>query len=390
MKGTRILWLSAILASLSACDTRDDYFLEHGEEPVIEMKTSNDTLNSEYWEGKRYRIVNVGLGRPDTLSFTITDPYGKECSYDFDLISLPADNDVNGVYREELLYYFGKDVCKNFIVPSVSKQDAGIKLGGSAIYDTHNDPALKKVKSMNKVIFKLGRKDLDFIQVEDNLKELLRYAGCGSDEDWDNLKDWETYIRVVEDNLLHEIPLTKEVSARYAMTAKNKIGTEATEYVVVKIKPNCQPVPTFSYTCSNKETNEYKISAGGTDPDGHKIVKWSYLFDYTPYKIGSETITGYFDTNSLQKLLDGYLYYDYFVFGTKFSYNVENCFYWSTFGMSKDDVREKKIEADFITPTTKNEVSHVFQSKGEHTISVRCQDEYGLWSDYITEKIYIE
>ena len=58
--------------------------------------------------------------------------------------------------------------------------------------------------------------------------------------------------------------------------------------------------------------------------------------------------------------------------------------------MGKETMKWEKIEADFITPTTRNEIYHTFQSKGEHTISVRCQDEYGLWSDYITQKIILD
>ena len=106
MKKEKLIWLSAILVSLNACDTRDDYFLEHGETPIIEMKTANDTMSSEFWEGKKYRIIEVGFGRPDTLTFSINDPYGKECTYDFRLTSIPAENEANGVYAEELLYFY--------------------------------------------------------------------------------------------------------------------------------------------------------------------------------------------------------------------------------------------------------------------------------------------
>ena len=174
MKSTRFLWLTAILASLSACDTRDDYFLEHGEEPVVDMTTTNDTMNSEYWDGKRYRIVEVGLGKSDTLDFTITDTYGKEITYDFKIQSFPVENERNGVYAEDLLYFFGEDACINgFVSPCLnvngtSQKDLGTCREGYEI----NDPCLKKSVSFGKVTFALSRNGYRSI-AEDYLDQIL-------------------------------------------------------------------------------------------------------------------------------------------------------------------------------------------------------------------------
>ena len=376
-------FILVLLLGMVSCDTRDDYFLEHGDAPIIEMKTSNDTLGVEYWEGKRYRVIEVGFGKPDTLTFSINDPYGKECTYDLKFESLPAENNVNGVYAEELLYYFGKEIT--------TEENKAKDIEGTErylyVYSERklDDPFLNIVSSKGKIIFSLKKSDYSTTLAHDYLDKITNYT-----------HGWESqYTQYKESyNLVHEKPFSKDVSARFALTAKNKINVETTEYVIVKIKPNRQPKPTLIISCVDKETNEYKITVDGSDPDGHEIVKWSYIFDYTPYKIGSKDMTFEVMTSELtgyiDKVFDGYLYYDTFESASTSHTNVNECFYWFTFGMNKKMMEQKKIEADFILPTTRNEVSHIFQSKGEHTISVRCQDEFGLWSDYITEKIYIE
>lgn len=397
MKKEKLIWLSAILVSLNACDTRDDYFLEHGETPIIEMKTANDTMSSEFWEGKKYRIIEVGFGRPDTLTFSINDPYGKESTYDFRLTSIPAENEANGVYAEELLYFFGEDVCIPGImvkeIPSTygnldiadmgqySKTTEVIDLDGSIYMRYYDiaDPFLKMKKSNGKIIFSLDEERTKNI-AGDYRKQIVEYR-----------KGYD--LGSLADAFWREIPFSKEVSARYSLTAKNKIGVETTEYLHVKIKPNRQPVPSLEVTCVDKENGEYKILAGGTDLDGHKIVKWSYLFDYLPFKIGSDDIMHHeYEGSAPAYIVDGNLYYNSIATNISIlkSLDEEKCFYYSTFGMGKETMKWEKIEADFITPTTRNEIYHTFQSKGEHTISVRCQDEYGLWSDYITQKIILD
>lgn len=400
MKGTRFLWLTAILASLSACDTRDDYFLEHGEEPVIEMKTSNDTMSSEFWEGKKYRVIEVGMGRPDTLTFSINDPYGKECSYEIKIQSLPSSNEANGVYGAELLYYFGNEALEP---EGYFKYFNGNKFE-NRLYDTdhgNEDPCLKIKKSEGKLVFSLEKHGESKLNAIEYLREIAYYNYGESARD-PNQTNYFFSRTQTEAGLVHEKPFSKEVSARYILTAKNKIGVESSEYIIVKIKPNRQPKPSITATCVNRETNEYKIIVGGTDPDGHKIVKWSYLFDYTPYELGNGKIEPFVSDDErvvydLSYLFDGYLYYDEYVFppSPRLAYHAEKeCFYWFTFGMNEEDLiwnqKRNGKDIDFIEPTTRKEVNHIFQSKGEHTVSVRCQDEFGLWSDYITEKIFIE
>lgn len=390
MKGTRFLWLTAILASLSACDTRDDYFLEHGEEPVVDMTTTNDTMNSEYWDGKRYRIVEVGFGKSDTLAFSINDAYGKELSYEFKMQNFPDDNERNGVYAEELMYFFGKDALINgCMATSLESRRSPLDLGTCSEEDYKLDnPCLKKNISSGKITFSL-RSTAHRSIAEDYLDQVLRNSGAEM-----YLSD-PSYSFAAKTSLLHEIPFSKEVSARYTLNVKNKIGVETTEYVIVKVKPNNQPVPKISATCVNRETNEYKITVDGSDPDGHDVVKWSYLFDVEPYKIGKNNLQIIYhvgDHGYPSDLLDGYLYYDCLKSAYVNDVNEKECFYWFTFGMEKEDVVRnfKEKDVDFIEPTSATEIYHVFQTKGEHTISVRCKDEYGLWSDYKTEKIYIE
>lgn len=390
MSRIKLFWFSAFLVSMSSCDTRDDYFLEKGDAPIIDMTTTNDTMSSEFWEGKKYRVIEVGFGKPDTLSFSINDPYGKECTYDFQFQSLPADNQVNGVFAEELLYFFGDEIC-TFTNKATS---IDINLTNREVtLDQYSDrtikePALSLSKSKGKFVFSLNQEKKAQDLVHDYLKTIVNYAF-----NTNAMEDVVKYQYVSQTSLLHEIPFSKEVSARFALTATNKIGVSSTEYVLVKIKPNTQPIPTIQYSCIDKETNEYKFIAGGQDPDGHKIIKWSYIFDHTPFKLGSKKLSINWTsadkkTGMESAIFDGYLYYDAFESTVQYDGN-DWCFYYATFGKKKEEL-EGVTEVDFITPTSRNEINHIFQTKGEHTISVRCQDEYGLWSDYVTEKIYIE
>lgn len=392
MKLKKLLWLSAILVPFNSCDTRDDYFLEHGEGPVIKMKTSNDTMNSEYWEGKKYRVIEVGMGKPDTLTFSISDPYGKECTYDLKLQSIPADNEANGVYAEEFLMFFGDEVCEMDGV-QMYEYNGKYPIDMNTYKSVYSDgeignPYLKITKSGWKIVYRLDLMNNPAERADYYLSRMIRCQRGGVEKS-------APYNAMSQTNMLNEIPFSKEISARYALTAKNKIGTETTEYILVKIKPNRQPLPTVTATCVDKETNEYKIIAGGKDPDGHKIKKWSYLFDYEPFKIGSEilTFTDSIDDDNVRSynIFNGCLYYDALESAITGGNSLPDyVFYYATFGMSKEMMKTKEIEADFITPTTRSEINHIFQTKGEHTISVRCQDEFGLWSDYITKKIYIE
>lgn len=385
-----IIGLVPLFVSLNSCDTRDDYFLEKGDAPIIDMTTTNDTMSSEFWEGKKYRVIEVGFGKPDTLSFSINDPYGKECTYDFQFQSLPADNQTNGVFAEELLYFFGDEIC-TFTNKATS---IDINLTNREVtLDQYSDrtikePALSLSKSKGKFVFSLNQEKKAQDLVHDYLKTIVNYAF-----NTNAMEDVVKYQYASQTSLLHEIPFSKEVSARFALTATNKIGVSSTEYVLVKIKPNTQPIPTIQYSCIDKETNEYKFIAGGQDPDGHRIVKWSYIFDHTPFKLGSKKLSINWTsadkkTGMESAIFDGYLYYDAFESTVQYDGN-DWCFYYATFGKKKEEL-EGVTEVDFITPTSRNEINHIFQTKGEHTISVRCQDEYGLWSDYVTEKIYIE
>lgn len=389
MKLKKLLWLSAIFVSLNACDTRDDYFLEHGDAPVIEIQTANDTMSSEFWEGKRYRVIEVGFGKPDTLSFSITDPYGKDCTYDFLFQSLPVENQTNGVFAEELLYFFGSEICNQASKATsidVNLTNREVSLDEYSDMDI-KEPALNISKSKGKFVFSL-KEDKPQDLAHKYLETIVRYAF-----NTEAMSIITKYQNAAQTSLLHEIPFSKEVSARYALTATNKIGVSTTEYVLVKIKPHTQPTPTIQINCVDKETNEYKIVAGGQDPDGHKIVKWSYIFDYTPFKLGSEKLRMNYSFNKnngiAASIFDGYLYYNDFECSVQINANEEWCFYYATFGKRKEDL-ERGTEVNFVLPTSRNEINHIFQTKGEHTVSVRCQDEYGLWSDYKTEKIYIE
>jgi len=396
--------------ALPSCDTRDDYFLEHGEKPIIKMSASNDKRGSEYWEGKRYRIVEVGWGSPDTLSFSIEDPYGKACTYDFRLSSIPQENKTNGVLSTELIYYLGPDVCHWSLDDKIGDYSKSGGFGNSSVgaYAINArkfiEPLLKITKSNGKVIFSLGKDDYLGGSIAGDYFEsraLLFY-----DEEHDPEGKYRKGTMMDNNNERHTVPFSKEVSARFTMTARNKIGVETEEYVLVKIKPNRKPVPSVSITCVDKETGEYKITVGGSDPDGHKIVKWSYLFDYAPYgDIGKEDLeyARYYPSSGLEdinwdKMFDGCICYDAIVteHGSTVSTPTDEneCFYLATFGRQKGSIERwwkiKGIEVDFIKPTTRSEVYHIFQSKGEHTVSVRCKDEFGLWSDYTTQKIYIE
>ena len=395
MDRKKLLWLSAIAVSLGSCDTRDDWFLEHGEEPVIKMETSSDTLGGEYWEGKRYRIVEVGWGNPDTLSFSIEDPYGKECTYDFHISSVPQENQANGVVATELVYFFGAEIGHWDLWGKTGEYRFSLFADNAKYMDM--EPLLKMTKSNGRVIFSLGKDNYLGGSIAGDYFESRALM-------YDTSTSYNGKSMMISDER-HLVPFSKEVSARFTMTARNKIGVETEEYVLVKIKPNRKPVPAVNFTCVDKETGEYKITVGGSDPDGHKIVKWSYLFDYAPYEdMGKEELEwkkNYgtdLDNLDGDKIFDGCICYDEIVTEKASTYSTPTreieCFYLATFGRQKDDIegwwKFKGIEVDFIKPTTRNEVYHIFQSKGEHTVSVRCKDEFGLWSDYTTQKIYIE
>ena len=74
MKHIKFKLILGFIASIliSSCDTRDDYFFEHCEEPVITFFSDNDTTI----DGKRFINVDIYLGDEKEIYFDFSDIYG--------------------------------------------------------------------------------------------------------------------------------------------------------------------------------------------------------------------------------------------------------------------------------------------------------------------------
>jgi len=64
-----IICLSSILSS---CDTREDYYELFGEEPIIKLKTDNDSTI----DGKKYVVINMRWGEEKDVFYEFWDKYG--------------------------------------------------------------------------------------------------------------------------------------------------------------------------------------------------------------------------------------------------------------------------------------------------------------------------
>lgn len=139
---------------------------------------------------------------------------------------------------------------------------------------------------------------------------------------------------------------------------KNELGKPGYATIYFTLKGNQPPAPIINIADGNKPMEKI-ISIDGNDPNDNEVVKYEYCIDGN-------------------------------VIGDR---GYENEEYYNNPNIKKDFLAEPSGKAayngTYITATRISSINHVFQSKGEHIIYVRCKDTWGYWSDWVKKDIRI-
>ena len=293
MKNKFVIALALFLGLIfivSSCDTRDDYFYEHCDEPVVNFISDSDTIVDE---STKYIIVDVNWGHETEISYSFTDEYGEITNVSYD------HRGGSSSY-----YYFDKET----------------------------------------ETFRSDRLEFDFDNQNQKIyiKELTKDA-----------KDVYNSLKEENPDLYLKISKWRYEEFRVAIMAKNILGKTGTGYILLRVHFNQKP--------------QFDITIDDTENDLEKVII------VTP--TGSE---------------DDIIYYEYCIDGSTAytsGYVFENGY--ESGDAEKIKAGEAAWNGTYITATTLSMIRHAFQYSGKHTISVRCQDIWGCWSEWEKKKITI-
>lgn len=234
MRLDRFLSVAMLTATLSACDTREDYFLAHCEEPVITLYSGNDST----LEDKRY--ITVQLGWDDTLAidYSIQDQYGE-------IVSYQVQTQCTYNPRGDNYYWTG------------SPESAHSSIFG--------DPTLFSERLT--------------VEIDETNHRLLLVEKTNSAE------SFYTYSKN-EQSLFN----TDSISFEATMTVEvfNKLGKKGSVNVFLKMMANKPPVADCQLEAVSGESSMHRrIVAQCSDPDQDPIVAYEYCIDGRTIGYGS-------------------------------------------------------------------------------------------------------
>lgn len=116
--------IATLATLLSSCDTRDDYYYEHCDEPIVNFNwNKNDTTMDE--EHSKFIIVDLNWGEEADIDFSFVDQYGEisdlscvgtggsNCSYYYDV--------NNGCFNEDHLSFSFDKQNRNIHIKELTK-----------------------------------------------------------------------------------------------------------------------------------------------------------------------------------------------------------------------------------------------------------------------------
>jgi len=291
MKNKFVIALALFLGLIfivSSCDTRDDYFYEHCDEPVISFVADGDSS----YQGSKFIVINLKWGETKSLYFDFFDKYGGVTDFEIEALTY-GDGDYTDPAG------FDDTIEPGKLFP-FNEEFVGIQLDKEQKIMTFTD---KTVSALS------------------HLKDGYIYDYGGS---------YRIYLLV-----------------------KNKLGKPGYANIFIHFTGNNYPNPEIFIEDTDNNL-EKEILVAGNDPDGDEILKYEYCID------------GTICNNARGYEVNGYL--------------------------SRPTVESGKAayNGTYITATSNYYITHAFQYTGKHTINVRCQDKWGLWSDWVTKKINID
>lgn len=288
-----------------SCDTREDYFYEHGEAPTVEVKESVSTDEvGENTTGRQFVKTTLHWGDTSIVSLEIQDPYGKPYSMSFEIDHVSVENCLTEypyVLIEESTDVSEKDLFKLTELLEIT-------------YDNHERQ----------------------VMIVDKVESAMQF--------------YEAYQKMFPNGFWNSERSVKDMTITCVVNIKNMIGVSTPFYLHINLKGNNSPLPEILVEDGLTYMEKYIRVNETCDPDGDKIVCYEYLID----------------GQSLGKK----------------GYEFEEEYPAPSAGRGGYD-------GTYIT-TRRSGVNHAFQSTGEHTVAVRCQDEWGFWSDWVKKEIIID
>lgn len=331
--------LTILIGGFSACETREDFILEHCPPPQVELKYEGDST----YEGKRYLNVVMSAGETVEIDVKVSDIYDDEITRVYFHEDEDYSGDYTGLSKYKNRYYITSfNNSHNEENPNYSCPTLYEKLPGEFLYFTFGE-GLDVSISNNKLIIK-----------ENTKFPVYELGNWSHDELLFPLKE-------------QSIPLTFE----------NSIGKQTIINIILTINGYQAPDQEIEVKkIDDLDALAYNFTIHATDLNGDSIVMYEYCFDF------SESYVGVGELETLCKpknegyigQADNDIYKDKKPVGTDISISYGRLNYSSKLHYK----------------TSLNSINVAFQSKGNHRIAYRCMDETGLWSPFKKYEFTIE
>ena len=194
----KVFVLCGVFFCFASCDTRDDYILEHCDEPVITL-VNPEKWGSEEIFNQKYVAVDLCWGDSVELDFNFEDKYGISGDFSYE---------INGTLNSTALYEYYTD--------------------GSDEYDD----VFKSVESVGN--------HLSVEMDSDNRKIIIKEKTKSAEYFYEKLAPYWTI------SVSNPIDMSSGgralVSARITLKIKNKIGKEGLFYVYLQVWSRRDPV----------------------------------------------------------------------------------------------------------------------------------------------------
>ncbi|MCQ2211420.1 MAG: hypothetical protein MJZ34_14135 [Paludibacteraceae bacterium] len=238
MKFIQFICISVAIWLCYACDTRDDYFYDHNEEPIITLISEKDSTI----DGKRYICLDLTWG--DTLEIDYKFKDTKGVINDF-------KSEVKPIIKNRDDYYYWKDLA---IVDyhDDGSTDSWYYLGNSPYDYTHfsNHLCVEIDTTRNKIII-----------IESTSSAQEYYANNGRTNTG----------KLSSDSL--------SIDAIITISASNIIGQYGSSNILLKLYANRPPIANFSIEEVTGHPLHRRINAQCIDPDKDDIQLYEYNID---------------------------------------------------------------------------------------------------------------
>ncbi len=245
-----ILYVAIGMVVLSSCDTREDYFFEHSEEPIISLVSDHDSTI----DGKRYIYVELSWGDTIEIDYQFIDPYKKIS--DFKTEVKPRINNRSD-------FYYWKDLAE------VGYESEDVTYWS---FDTGKEYDYTQFANHLSVQIDTVRNKLLLIESTQSAQEFYK-------------KSARTQIKKDADSIA--------IDAIITVSAANALGKYGSSNILMTLYKNRPPTATCSVSSVPGHPMHKEITIHGSDPDNDEINKYEYCIDGKLFKNNS----GYASSN---------------------------------------------------------------------------------------------